>query len=110
MQVQLSRNFNIALCDHFGLKRVTDLKINTDPDEVFSATITVALTTDDLAAIAERMGAKEGKPTVLATGGPVVTNHITIDAVGTQGFKATTEQIRAGLARAVASAFARRNP
>ena len=95
MQVQISQSFNNALLNHLGLKNVVELKINNNADELFSATITIALTADDLAAVAERMGAKESKPTVPATSGPVVRNHITIDAVGTQGCKATTDHITA---------------
>lgn len=56
---KLGRDFNIAVCDHFGLKRVTALKLNHGSDEVLSVSLDIALTADDMAAIAARMGAEQ---------------------------------------------------
>lgn len=52
-----SLSFGQALCQHFGLSagKVLDVKINTEQDTVFSASLVVALSAEDLAGIAERM-------------------------------------------------------
>jgi hypothetical protein len=52
---QSSRNFNVALCEHFGLKCVIGLMLNHRNDEIFSVTVTMGVTAQDLADIAARM-------------------------------------------------------
>jgi hypothetical protein len=87
MYAQLGPSFNIALCEHLGLspKRVLDVKVKTEADEAFAATFTVSLMPEDLAAVAERMGAKrEAGPTL---GGVTRTFHV--DAIGMSGCKAS---------------------
>ena len=60
MKARLGREFGIALCDHFNVPagQVEVLKVHTGFDEVFSASLTIMLTADDLAAIAARMDGK----------------------------------------------------
>ena len=58
MNIELGRNFGCALCKHFGLDAgsvASGMEIVTDYDEIFSVKLTIALTPDDLAAIAEIM-------------------------------------------------------
>ena len=57
--VTTGRNFGQAVCAHFGLsdKKVQqDLRMNTGPNSLLSVTLTIALTTIDIAGIAEQMG------------------------------------------------------
>ena len=49
------RGFGMALCQHFGLKLVLDVKVNNEPDEIFGATIRLALTPEDVEAIGRLM-------------------------------------------------------
>lgn len=58
MALQLGRSFNNALCEHFGVKRVLGVAVNNEPEELFSAAVDIALSADDLASIAARMGGK----------------------------------------------------
>jgi hypothetical protein len=50
-----STSFARALAGHFGLRYVLSGKVNDKPDEVFGATITLALTAEDVEAIGRRM-------------------------------------------------------
>lgn len=60
MKARLGRDFGVALCDHFNVpaSQARDLKVHAGADEFFSATLTIMLTADDLAAIAARMDGK----------------------------------------------------
>lgn len=54
----LSNDFAVAVCDHFKLPKTQATKgiqLHVRPDEVFSITLNIALTADDLAGIADRM-------------------------------------------------------
>ena len=64
MKARLGREFGVALCDHFNLpaSQASDLKLHTGINDVFSASLTIMLTADDLAAIAARMGGKVPEP------------------------------------------------
>ncbi len=60
--VSLGNAFGMAVCKHFGLtdkKVAADIKVNTKRDEVFSVTLDIFLTADDLAGIAKHMGAEQ---------------------------------------------------
>jgi hypothetical protein len=53
-----SQDFGQALCDHLGLvsKKVErDMKMHVAANDVFSVTLTIALTPEDLAGIAAHM-------------------------------------------------------
>lgn len=54
-KISLGDSFSRALCEHFGLRRVLDVKVNLDPEKVFSASVDIALTPDDVEAIGRRM-------------------------------------------------------
>lgn len=58
MHANREREFGAALARHFGLKNAIGLKINCERGAMFSATVDVALTTDDLRAIAALMDGK----------------------------------------------------
>ena len=47
--------FGQALCEHFGLRRVLDVKVNDRRDEIFGATFTVALSPEDVEAVGRLM-------------------------------------------------------
>lgn len=56
--------FGRALCKHFGLENASvlgNIQVNTKQDEIFSVTLTIALTADDLAGIAEQMKIADSK-------------------------------------------------
>jgi hypothetical protein len=58
MKARLGSDFGVALCKHFNLSTsqvLEGVKVNTARAEVFSATLTIALTADDLACIAALM-------------------------------------------------------
>jgi hypothetical protein len=62
MTVSLGNAFGLAVCKHFGLsgKNVArDIKVNSKGDEVFSVTLDIFLTAEDLAGIAVHMGAEK---------------------------------------------------
>lgn len=58
MAVRTTLDFGRALCAHFGLpaKQVlADVAMNTSGNQMFSATVTITLTPDDLVGIATHM-------------------------------------------------------
>lgn len=59
MNVKTTRSFGIALCQHFGIPsdQALAFEIENNPNEIFSASVKVALTASDLAEIARRMDA-----------------------------------------------------
>lgn len=67
VNVKIGNSFGKALCEYFALpaSQVSDeVQVNTKRDEMFSVSLTIMLTADDLAAIAKRMGAGEQAKTV----------------------------------------------
>jgi hypothetical protein len=63
MTPKLGYDFDNAVCAHFGLppgQVEVGIKVNTKQDEIFSVTLNIALTPDDLRKIAEHM--ERGKP------------------------------------------------
>lgn len=58
MRMVVTNEFGLAVCKHFGLDEnmvLQDIKINTEVDSVFSTTLTIALTADDLIGIGQLM-------------------------------------------------------
>lgn len=61
MTPKLGIDFDSAVCAYFGLpadKVIDELKLHTDRNDIFSVSLTIALTADDLRGIAEVMGRK----------------------------------------------------
>jgi hypothetical protein len=58
-KVRLGSEFGRAFCEHFGLpaNQVCKVTPHADQDEIMHAKVEIALTPDDLAGIAIRMGA-----------------------------------------------------
>jgi hypothetical protein len=56
-QIATGLNFGQALCAHFGLSagKVLAVKVNDGRDELFGATVTIALTPNDVEAIGRLM-------------------------------------------------------
>lgn len=63
--MKIGHDFGHAVCRHFGLPAsqvLEGLKVNTGCDEVFSVTLTIALTPEDLEGIAQKMSEQIEKP------------------------------------------------
>ena len=53
----LGQTFGRALCEHFGLpaRKVFDVRVDADRDQMFGVVLRVSLSPDDLTEIAKRM-------------------------------------------------------
>ena len=59
-KLKTGRDFGIALCDHLGLDSSvvsSDIKMNIDINKVFSVTLTIPLTAEDIVQIGKNMEA-----------------------------------------------------
>ncbi len=60
--VTTGREFGRALCRHFGLPTdqvAADIKVAAAPNDIFSVSLTINLTADDLSGIADQLRAEQ---------------------------------------------------
>jgi hypothetical protein len=55
MTIRCGIDFGRAVGEQYALKNLLDVKLNTNPNDVLSLTLTIAVSEDELEAIAKRM-------------------------------------------------------